>query len=67
MHSQIDRIIVMNLNPEITRLIGESTDSLQAIVQIAKHNSEIIADGDKIMPHSYGAIRIKSKHVTCLN
>jgi len=30
-------------------------DSLQAIAQIAKYGSELIADGDKIMTHSYSS------------
>jgi len=30
-------------------------DSLQAVAQIAKHGAELIADGDKIMTHSYSS------------
>jgi len=32
-----------------------SKDSLQAVAQIAEYSSELIADGDKIMTHSYSS------------
>ena len=39
----------------ISRIDEVIADSLRAIAQIAKHGSELVADGDRIMAHSYSS------------